>query len=93
MGKSAKLHKRPKNLKKASTGTGGSSAAASVVGGAQAQAQSAKKKAGLKQKVAAGKGAAPSGGHVLGGVDYVNLMMGSRRQAREEAAKLPRNNL
>ncbi|KAJ7677438.1 hypothetical protein B0H17DRAFT_1236490 [Mycena rosella] len=88
MGKSAKLHKRPKNLKKASTGSG----AAAPLGGAQAQAQSAKKKAGLKQKSAAGKGAsAASGGHVLGGVDYVGLMMGSRKQAREEAAKLPRD--
>lgn len=27
---------------------------------------------------------------VLGGADYVSLMMGSRRKAREEAGKLPR---
>jgi hypothetical protein len=27
--------------------------------------------------------------HVLGGADYVTLMMGGRRKAREEAMKLP----
>ncbi|EIM86121.1 uncharacterized protein STEHIDRAFT_111654 [Stereum hirsutum FP-91666 SS1] len=30
-------------------------------------------------------------GHILGGADYVTLMMGSRRKAREEAKKLPRD--
>ncbi|KAJ7132981.1 hypothetical protein C8R46DRAFT_1235524 [Mycena filopes] len=54
-----------------------------------AQAQSAKKKAGLKQKAA---GPSKGGqGHVLGGADYVDLMMGSRKKAQKEAAKLPRN--
>jgi hypothetical protein len=62
------------------------------VGGAQAQAQSAKKKAGLKKKAATkNTGSEGAGGHVLGGADYVGLMMGSRKKAREEAAKLPRN--
>ncbi|KAF7364998.1 hypothetical protein MVEN_00370800 [Mycena venus] len=90
MGKSAKLHKRtPKNLKKPSTGAS-SSAAATVVGaGAQAQVQNAKKKAGLKQKAASKS--TGEGGHVLAGADYVTLMMGGRKKAREEAAKLPRN--
>ncbi|KAJ7784357.1 hypothetical protein B0H16DRAFT_1492234 [Mycena metata] len=87
MGKSAKLHKRtPKtSVKKTS---GGSSAAAAVVGvGAQVQAQNAKKKAGLKQKAGGpGKGKER---HVLGGADYVDLMMGSRKKAAKEAAKLP----
>ncbi|KAJ7643951.1 hypothetical protein FB45DRAFT_896503 [Roridomyces roridus] len=85
MGKSAKLHKRPKNLKKAST----SNTAAAVVssGGAQAQAQNSRKKAGLKQK-ATPKGS-ESQGHVLGGADYVSLMMGGRKRAKAEAAKLP----
>ncbi|KAJ6621816.1 hypothetical protein B0H10DRAFT_2432104 [Mycena sp. CBHHK59/15] len=67
MGKSAKLHKRtPKNLKKPSTG---STAVVAAGGGAQAQAQSAKKKAGLKQKAAskgAARTAAGSGVGVLG---------------------------
>lgn len=30
-------------------------------------------------------------GYILGGADYVTLMMGSRRKAREEAKKLPRD--
>ncbi|KAJ7432767.1 hypothetical protein B0H11DRAFT_1889717 [Mycena galericulata] len=91
MGKSAKLHKRtPKNLKKPSTG-GASSAAATVVGGgAQAQAQSSRKKAGLKHK-AASKGNASGTPVLAGGADYVTLMMGSRKKAREEAAKMPRD--
>ncbi|KAJ6585219.1 hypothetical protein B0H19DRAFT_1108803 [Mycena capillaripes] len=91
MGKSAKLHKRtPKSLKKPTT-SGASNAAASVVGGgAQAQAQSAKKKAGLKQK-ATSKSTGGEGGHVLGGADYVSIMMGSRKKARAEAEKLPRD--
>ena len=48
-----------------------------------------KKKAGLKAKAARRKG--PSEGHVLGGADYVELLMGSRKKAREEAAKLPKD--
>lgn len=28
-------------------------------------------------------------GHILGGADYLTLMMGSRRKAKEEAMKLP----
>ncbi|KAJ7781702.1 hypothetical protein DFH07DRAFT_385078 [Mycena maculata] len=91
MGKSAKLHKRtPKIFKKPSTGA--SSAAAAVVGGAQAQAQTSRKKAGLKQK-ATNRAPSKEGTHVLGGADYLSLMMGSRKKAREEAAKLPRDQL
>lgn len=48
-----------------------------------------KKKAGLKAK--AYKRKPGSEGHVLGGADYVGLMMGGRRRAREEAAKLPQD--
>jgi len=32
-----------------------------------------------------------SSGHVLGGADYVDILMGGRRRAREEAQKLPRD--
>ncbi|KAI6166582.1 hypothetical protein EDD17DRAFT_1175153 [Pisolithus thermaeus] len=54
--------------------------------------QSAKKRADLRLKAknkgkSATKGA--DGGHVLGGADYVTLMMGGRRKAAEEALKLP----
>jgi len=71
---------------------------------AQDEVSSAKKKAGLKAKVRAkvkaktkpvsGEPSLPSSSgttteYVLGGADYVELMMGSRKRAREEAAKLP----
>ncbi|KAJ6508492.1 hypothetical protein C8R45DRAFT_967594 [Mycena sanguinolenta] len=86
MGKSAKLHKRtPKSSKKPST-SASASAAAAVVGGPKVQAQSAKKKAGLKQKAMS-----TSTGDVLRSADYVSLMMGGRKKAREEAAKMPKN--
>lgn len=48
-----------------------------------------KKKAGLKAKAYHRKPG--SEGHVLGGADYVGLLMGGRRKAREEAAKLPKD--
>jgi hypothetical protein len=35
--------------------------------------------------------AGATGGHVLGGADYVDIVMGSRRREREEAMKLPRD--
>ena len=52
-------------------------------------APSAKRRSGLKAKAAATKRSGE--GHVLGGADYVSLMMGSRKQAREEAKKLPKD--
>ncbi|KIK01878.1 hypothetical protein K443DRAFT_97802 [Laccaria amethystina LaAM-08-1] len=81
MGKSAKLHKRVK--KTASSSIGGTAPSA------QGHAQTAKKRATLKEK-----GKRPSqrqDGPVLGGADYVSLMMGGRRKASEEARKLPQN--
>lgn len=56
----------------------------------QFQVQGAQKKAVRKNKAAntrGGKGDGP----VLGGADYVTLMMGGRRKAKEEAVKLPRD--
>ncbi|KAF8551703.1 hypothetical protein OG21DRAFT_1370268, partial [Imleria badia] len=44
--------------------------------------QSAKKRTGLKSKAKAGE-------HVLGGADYVTLLLGGRRKAADEATKLP----
>jgi len=43
----------------------------------------------MKQK-AASKGGS-SDGPVLGGADYVTLLTGGRRKAKEEATKLPAN--
>lgn len=48
--------------------------------------QSAKKRAGLKSKAKARPGA--QGESVLGGADYVTLLLGGRRKAAEEALKL-----
>ena len=49
-----------------------------------------KKKATLKAKSKSVRKPG-SEGHVLGGADYVELMMGGRRKAKEEAAKLPKD--
>lgn len=51
------------------------------------QAQAAKKKASLKGK--AKRTSSEKEGGVLGDADYVSLMMGGRRKAKEEAKKLP----
>ncbi|KAF9013300.1 hypothetical protein BDQ17DRAFT_1343156 [Cyathus striatus] len=83
MGRSAKLHKRvPKK-----TAVGNSIAGTSS---SQMQAQAAKKKATLKDK-SSGKQKRADGETVLGGVDYVSLLLGGRRRAKEEAQKLPPN--
>lgn len=84
MGKSAKLHKRVKKI--ASSSSGGTAPTSTS---AQGHAQTAKKRATLKEK-----GKRPNqrqDGPVLGGADYVSLMMGGRRKATEEARKLPQN--
>lgn len=52
-------------------------------------AAAAAKKRSLKAKAVSTKRAPGQEGHVLGGADYVNLMMGSRKRAKEEAMKLP----
>lgn len=49
----------------------------------------AKKKAALKGKT--GNRKPGSEGHVLGGADYVDIMMGGRRRARQAATKLPQD--
>lgn len=56
----------------------------------QTQIQNAQKKASRKSKLGKGKGG-KSEGPVLGGADYVTLMLGGRRKAEEEAKKLPRD--
>jgi hypothetical protein len=72
---------QPKKLKSSSTGI------SSTTGTATISVQTAKKKATLKDKVGKGKAAhAPKG--LLGDADYVTLMMGGRRKAKQEAEKL-----
>ncbi|CAL1712481.1 unnamed protein product [Somion occarium] len=57
---------------------------------ASAAPQEQKKRTNLKSKATKRK---EGDGHVLGGADYVELLTGSRRKAREEAAKLPKDDL
>ncbi|KAF5369538.1 hypothetical protein D9758_002599 [Tetrapyrgos nigripes] len=85
MGRSAKVHKRvPKKNKTTSPTT------SSVQPAQTQQLQAAKKKATLKEKSAAklASSTRKEGEYVLGDVDYVSLMMGGRRKAKQEAEKL-----
>jgi len=77
MGRAAKVCKRTKKTE--------SSAQAHAKAVAEPEPGVARKKAGMKSK--AGRGGAR--GHVLGGADYVDIMMGGRRRARAEMEKLP----
>jgi hypothetical protein len=64
----------------------------------QSKAKDAKKRADLKVKTSTSKSKqsgqrddADGGAGVLGGADYVSLLMGGRRKAKEEAEKLPQD--
>ncbi|KAJ3554862.1 hypothetical protein NM688_g2887 [Phlebia brevispora] len=83
MGRSAKFLKKVKKTVSSTSQFNNRQAAAN----APQLPEEQKKKAGLKAKAHRRKPG--SEGHVLGGADYVELMMGGRRKAREEAAKLP----
>ncbi|ESK95784.1 hypothetical protein Moror_12396 [Moniliophthora roreri MCA 2997] len=91
MGRSAKVHKRVQKKNKTSISSFSTPAASNAPSQAQ-HLHVAKKKANLKEKAKATATASQSkrkeGGRVLGDVDYVSLMMGGRRKAKEEAAKL-----
>ncbi|KAJ3814071.1 hypothetical protein EV368DRAFT_81032 [Lentinula lateritia] len=94
MGRSAKVHKRVAKKIKTSSNTPSQYPTQTEQ---QLQLQASRKKATLKEKT---KQAAKStntpqpvrkeGEHVLGGVDYVSLLMGGRKKAREEGGKLSR---
>jgi len=87
MGKSAKLHKRVSKKLKSNISTTTTPTASS----SRTQVDLAKKRSSLKEKVKKDKTSASSRGGVLGDADYVSLMMGGRKKAREEAKKLPRD--
>ncbi|KAI0820460.1 hypothetical protein BC628DRAFT_1330340 [Trametes gibbosa] len=90
MGRSAKFHKR--QSKKTTSGSGPSSSAHTPAPKPTKAATPAeqKKRAGLKEKAGKHRRSGDDAGPVLGGADYVELMLGGRRRARAEAAKLPR---
>jgi len=89
MGHSAKLHKR---VKKTTSGPGSSAKSAVVAPPPQPkQTQVQQNKAGAKKKnggLRAKAAAYTPKSRTDGGVDYVDLMMGGRRRARAEAAKM-----
>lgn len=74
-----------------STGTAASatSASSSKPAASNPTPQEQKKRVSLKAK--AGKRRKDAEGPVLGGADYVELMLGGRKKAMMEAAKLPRD--
>ncbi|KAF5389284.1 hypothetical protein D9757_003406 [Collybiopsis confluens] len=89
MGRSAKVHKRvPRKLKSSAP------ASRSAQNDQAEQAETSKKKAILKEKTKqlSARSTRKEGEHVLAGADYVTLLMGGRKKAREEAVKLPREN-
>jgi len=83
MGKNAKVHKRLKKKTASHTVSG-----PSAISNSHPRVQAAKQKAGLKYKTK-NRGAGNEEGGLLGGVDYVSMMMGGRRKAKQEAAKMP----
>ncbi|CAE6449347.1 unnamed protein product, partial [Rhizoctonia solani] len=88
MGKSAKLHKRPRKGKVASSSASHAKSQSNPVA-PPAQPQPTKAKADKAKRFKSKPSASGREGYVLGGADYVTLMMGGRAKAREEALKLP----
>ncbi|KAH9830805.1 uncharacterized protein C8Q71DRAFT_862252 [Rhodofomes roseus] len=87
MGRSAKFHKKPPK-KPTSGGTATTISHPPPKSAASALTpQEQKKRVGLKAK--AGKRRKDAEGPVLGGADYVDLMLGGRRKAMVEATRLP----
>ncbi|KZT67149.1 hypothetical protein DAEQUDRAFT_767382 [Daedalea quercina L-15889] len=88
MGRSAKFHKKPP--KKTSSGGTSTATVSHTTPRPTASAptpQEQKKRVGLKAKAV--KRRKHAEGPVLGGADYVDLMLGGRRKAMVEASKLP----
>ncbi|KAJ3731251.1 hypothetical protein DFJ43DRAFT_1080618 [Lentinula guzmanii] len=94
MGSSTKVHKRVSRKVKSSANT----STRLVQPEQQLQSQASKKKKTLKEKTKQSASTGPStsgpvrreGDHVLGGADYVLMLVGGRREAKKEGAKLPR---
>ncbi|KAG1884990.1 hypothetical protein F4604DRAFT_145033 [Suillus subluteus] len=97
MGRNAKLHKRIKKKTAASSVSYPSSGSLSVANTstphvASSHVQAARKRADLKSKSKSKPSSSKATReHVLGGADYVTLLMGGRKKAAEEALKLPKD--
>lgn len=99
MGRNAKLHKRIKKKTAASSTSHpsagsltGSAANTSNAHVASSHVQAARRRADLKSKSKSKPSSSKATGeHVLGGADYVTLLMGGRKKAAEEALKLPKD--
>ncbi|PCH43936.1 hypothetical protein WOLCODRAFT_75229 [Wolfiporia cocos MD-104 SS10] len=87
MGRSAKLHKRAKKTTNSSISAVQPAAKTPAANVSAVQEQ--KRRTGLKAKATKRKKDGVEG-PVLDGADYVDLMLGGRRKALEEAAKLPK---
>ncbi|KAB5589456.1 hypothetical protein CTheo_7110 [Ceratobasidium theobromae] len=88
MGKSAKVHKRPRKGKVASSSTSHAKSQSNPVAPAPL-VQPPKPKPGKARKLKSQSSSGGEDGYVLGGADYVTLMLGGRAKAKEEARKLP----
>lgn len=91
MGRNAKVHKRIKKKTAASSGSLTGSNANTLVS-VSSQVQATRRRADLKSKSKSKPSSSKTTGeHVLGGADYVTLLMGGRKKAAEEALKLPKD--
>ncbi|KAG1792946.1 uncharacterized protein HD556DRAFT_1444025 [Suillus plorans] len=99
MGRNAKLHKRIKKKTTTSSTSHPSSRSLSAANTPNApvvssHVQAANRRADLKSKSKSKSKPSSSkvtGERVLGGADYVTLLMGGRKKAAEEALKLPKD--
>ncbi|KAG2127875.1 hypothetical protein BD769DRAFT_1459726 [Suillus cothurnatus] len=98
MGRNAKLYKRIKKKTAASSASHPSSGSLSAGANTStphvvsSNVQTARKRADLKSKSKSKPSSSKATGeHILGGADYVTLLMGGRKKAAEEALKLPKN--
>ncbi|KAG1822912.1 uncharacterized protein BJ212DRAFT_836793 [Suillus subaureus] len=94
MGRNAKLHKRIKKKTATSSASHPSLSAAktSAPHVVSLQVQATRRRADLKSKSKSKPSSSKATGeHILGGADYVTLLMGGRKKVAEEALKLPKD--
>jgi hypothetical protein len=75
----------------AASSSSSTTAVASAAKKAKLKGKTRRAPAARRSSSSASASASAGGGRVLGGADYVDILMGSRRREREEAQKLPRD--